>query len=227
MLVVNGLGKRHPGASRPLFSDLRLAVAPGEVVALVGESGIGKSTLLNCIAGLEPADGGEVLIGTGAEDICRLDEAARAALRARAIGFVFQAFHVLPALTVAQNVAVPLLLNGIPATQHEARVSALLGRVGLAGCEGRWPASLSGGELQRVAIARALVHHPALILADEPTGNLDPRTANDVLHLLLERVREEAAAALIVTHSQHVAQACDRVLILGSDGLRNGESLPT
>jgi putative ABC transport system ATP-binding protein len=133
---------------------------------------------------------------------------------------VFQAFHVLPTLSVAQNIAVPLLLTGVPVHEHEARIDVLLERVGLAGFGPRRPASLSGGELQRVAIARALVHGPALILADEPTGNLDPRTADEVLGLLLERVREQHASALIVTHSQHVAQRCDRILTLTPDGLQ-------
>ncbi|MBK9021321.1 MAG: ABC transporter ATP-binding protein [Sulfuritalea sp.] len=219
MLNIAGLSKRHPHAPRPVFSGLGFAVAAGEIVALTGESGVGKSTLLNCIAGLEPADAGTILVGRESTDILRLDEAARAALRARSIGFVFQAFHVLPTLTVAQNVAVPLLLSGVAARNHAARIEALLARVGLAGFGPRWPASLSGGELQRVAIARALVHGPALILADEPTGNLDPRTADEVLALLLERVREEHASALIVTHSQHVAQCCDRILTLTPDGL--------
>jgi putative ABC transport system ATP-binding protein len=220
MLRVAGLSKRHAAAPGPLFADLAFAVAPGEVVALIGESGVGKSTLLNCIAGLETADAGSVLIGQPGKDILTLDESARAALRASQVGFVFQAFHVLPTLTVAQNIAIPLLLNGIAAALHAPRIDALLARVGLAGFGPRWPASLSGGELQRVAIARALIHRPALMLADEPTGNLDPRTADDVLSLLLERVREEAAAALVVTHSQHVAARCDRILSLTPDGLQ-------
>ena len=220
MLSVVGLGKRHSGAARPLFNELRFAVGAGEIVALVGESGVGKSTLLNCIAGLEPADAGTILIGPDAIDMARLDEAAAAALRARRVGFVFQAFHVLPTLSVAQNIAVPLLLNGIDAAEHPGHIEELLARVGLAGFGPRWPASLSGGELQRVAIARALVHRPSLILADEPTGNLDPRTADEVLSLLLERVRACQAGALIVTHSQHVAQACDRILELSPEGLQ-------
>jgi putative ABC transport system ATP-binding protein len=220
MLSITDLSKRHPNAARPVFSSLAFSVAAGEVVALVGESGVGKSTLLNCIAGLEPADRGTILIGRQAMDIVRLDETARAALRAASIGFVFQAFHVLPTLTVAQNIAVPLLLSGIAVKEHAERIDSLLERVELAGFGPRWPATLSGGELQRVAIARALVHRPALILADEPTGNLDPRTADEVLALLLERVREQHASALIVTHSQHVAQRCDRILTLTPDGLQ-------
>jgi putative ABC transport system ATP-binding protein len=219
VLNIEGLSKRHLQAARPLFSGLRLAVAAGEIVALVGESGVGKSTLLNCIAGLEPADAGAILIGPQGQDMLRLDEAARAALRAALLGFVFQAFHVLPTLTVAQNIAVPLLLTRVAAREHAARIESLLARVGLAGFGARWPATLSGGELQRVAIARALVHRPALILADEPTGNLDPRTAAEVLALLLERVREQQVSALVVTHSQHVAQRCDRILTLTPEGL--------
>ena len=220
MLTITSLSKRHANAVQAVFSGLSFSVQAGEVVALVGESGVGKSTLLNCIAGLEPADEGSILVGRQAQDIVRLGEAARAALRASSIGFVFQAFHVLPTLSVAQNIAVPLLLAGVDAGEHAARIEALLARVGLAGFGPRWPASLSGGELQRVAIARALVHRPALNLADEPTGNLDPRTADEILALLLERVREQHAAALIVTHSQHVAQCCDRVLTLTPEGLQ-------
>ena len=220
MLNIANLSKRHPHSAQPVFSGLGLSVAAGEIVALIGESGVGKSTLLNCIAGLETADAGSILVGPQAQDIVRLDEAARAALRATRIGFVFQAFHVLPTLTVAQNVAVPLLLSGVAAGEHASRIDSLLARVGLAGFGPRWPGTLSGGELQRVAIARALVHRPALILADEPTGNLDPRTADEILALLLERVREEHASALIVTHSQHVAQCCDRILTLTPDGLQ-------
>ena len=220
MLNISGLTKRHANAVRAVFSGLGFSIAAGEIVALVGESGVGKSTLLNCIAGLEPADTGSILIGAQARDIVRLDESGRAALRATTIGFVFQAFHVLPTLTVAQNIAVPLLLGRVEVKQHMARIDDLLARVGLPGFGPRWPATLSGGELQRVAIARALVHRPALILADEPTGNLDPRTADEILALLLERVRDERASALIVTHSQHVAQCCDRILTLTPDGLQ-------
>jgi putative ABC transport system ATP-binding protein len=220
MLTVSDLSKRHAGASRPLFEALDFAVAAGEIVALVGESGVGKSTLLNCIAGLETPDRGSIRIGPQAFDMVQLDEAARAALRASRIGFVFQAFHVLPTLTVAQNIGVPLLLGGVPLGEHLPRIRRLLDRVGLADCAARWPTSLSGGELQRVAIARALVHQPALVLADEPTGNLDPRTASEVLSLLLERVREQTTSALIVTHSQYVAQCCDRILTLTPAGLR-------
>ena len=218
MLVVSTLTKRHPNALRPIFRDLNFSVSAGQIVALVGESGVGKSTLLNCIAGLETADAGSVQIDS--QDMMSLAEADRARLRAMSIGFVFQAFHVLPTLTIAQNIAVPLLLTRVPVAEHAVRINTLLDRVGLADFAARWPASLSGGELQRVAIARALVHRPQLILADEPTGNLDPRTANEVLSLLLERCREQNTAALIVTHSAQVAARCDRTLTLTPDGLQ-------
>ncbi len=217
MLTITNLSKQHPNTTLPIFSGLNLAIEAGQVVALVGESGVGKSTLLNCIAGLETPEAGSILIDQ--QDMARLDESARAALRARSIGFVFQAFHILPTLTVAQNIAVPLLLSKTPGAEHAARIQTLLDRVGLSMFGARWPASLSGGELQRVAIARALVHQPTLVLADEPTGNLDPRTAEEVLSLLLERTRAQNAAALIVTHSHQVAQRCDRIVTLTSEGL--------
>ena len=217
MLTVTNLAKQHPNAARAVFSQLNFALKAGEIVALVGESGVGKSSLLNCIAGLETSDSGSIQIG--AVNMMALNESGRAHLRANQIGFVFQAFHILPTLSVAQNIAVPLLLAGLPVAAQAGRVTALLAAVGLAEFGHRWPASLSGGELQRVAIARALVHQPALILADEPTGNLDPRTAESVLSLLLSRCREQGATALIVTHSAQVANRCDRVLQLTPDGL--------
>jgi putative ABC transport system ATP-binding protein len=218
MLTVSALRKRHPNAPRAVFQDLSFSVAPGQIVALVGESGVGKSTLLNCIAGLESADAGSVHIGE--RSMTAMDETQRAQLRARSIGFVFQAFHVLPTLTVAQNIAVPLLLTRVPPAAHAKKINELLERVGLGAFGARWPASLSGGELQRVAIARALVHSPQLLLADEPTGNLDPRTADEILSLLIERCRAQRAAGLIVTHSAHVAERCDHILTLTPDGLQ-------
>ena len=187
----------------------------GEFVAILGESGVGKSTLLNCIAGLEAADRGRVVVA--GRDLATLDEAGRARLRREKLGFVFQAFHVLPHLTVAENVALPLLLQGRP---DATRVAALLDQVGLTGLGARHPAQLSGGQLQRVAIARAVVHAPGLILADEPTGNLDPQTAERVLGVLHAQVHEAGAACLLVTHSQAAAARADRVLILSPDGVR-------
>jgi len=198
----------------PVFADVTLRLAAGEFVALLGESGVGKSTLLNCIAGLEPADAGTIVVaGT---DLGGLDDDARARLRRARVGFVFQAFHVLPHLTVQENVALPLLLLGRPDAR---RVESLLAAVGLGGVGARMPAELSGGQLQRVAIARAVVHAPALILADEPTGNLDPGTAGRVLDVLRAQVREAGAACLLVTHSAAAAARTDRVLRLTPTGV--------
>jgi putative ABC transport system ATP-binding protein len=220
VLAATGLARAVPlaaGGRRSLFSGVNIALAPGEVVAITGESGVGKSTLLNVIAGLDAADAGEVLIG--GRNVAALAEPERAKLRASALGFVFQAFHVLPHLSLARNVALPCLLAGMNAADALARAEATLAEVGLDGRGGDWPAVLSGGELQRVAIARALVHRPGLVLADEPTGNLDPETAGRILSLLLAQARERRAAVLIVTHSEMVAAAANRVLRLSASGL--------
>lgn len=220
VLAATGLVRAVPlagGGRRSLFSGVNIALAPGEVVAITGESGVGKSTLLNVIAGLDAPDAGEVLIG--GKNVAALAEPDRARLRSSALGFVFQAFHVLPHLSLARNVALPCLLAGMNAADALARAEATLAEVGLAGRGGDWPAVLSGGELQRVAIARALVHRPGLVLADEPTGNLDPETAGRILDLLLAQARDRQAAVLIVTHSEMVAAAADRVLRLSASGL--------
>jgi putative ABC transport system ATP-binding protein len=212
MLTLQRLGKRF-GAT-PVFHDVSLTLPRGEFVALLGESGVGKSTLLNCIAGLDEADVGHVEID--GIDLARLDDNARARLRREHLGFVFQAFHVLPHLTVAENVSLPLRLLG----RHDnRRVAEMLEAVGLSGLGERLPAQLSGGQLQRVAIARAVVHAPALILADEPTGNLDPATAERVLDLLKAQVRDAGAACLLVTHSAAAAARADRVLRLTAGGV--------
>ncbi len=212
MLRIEHLAKSF--GDTPVFRDLTLDLARGESVALLGESGVGKSTLLNCIAGLEDADGGRVQID--GRDLATLDDDARARLRRSTLGFVFQAFHVLPHLSVAENVELPLRLLGRP---DAGRVQAALAAVGLAGLGGRTPAQLSGGQLQRVAIARAVVHGPGLILADEPTGNLDPATAERVLSVLLDQVRHAGAACLLVTHSEAAAARADRVLRLTAGGI--------
>ena len=211
-LRIHNLGKRYGDTA--VFSQVTLSVAPGEFVAIVGESGVGKSTLLNCMAGLDSWDEGTVSLG-GA-DLGQMSDDQRALLRRRQVGFVFQAFHVLPHLDVAQNVALPLLLLGEP---DDARVEVLLEAVGLGGLGKRLPQQLSGGQLQRVAIARALVHRPGLLLADEPTGNLDPTTAAKVMDALIAQTREHGAAMVLVTHSVAAAARADRVLHLSSTGI--------
>lgn len=215
-IETKGLSKTV-GRDRRLFHDLSMSVAPGELVAITGDSGVGKSTLLNILAGLDDADAGDVRIeGTS---FAGLAEAPRTRLRRERIGFVFQAFHILPYLTLRQNVALPLALVSPDAAQAEARASTMLAAVGLGDRGDGYARDLSGGELQRVAIARALVHRPALILADEPTGNLDPDTAARVLALFATAVRDNGAAGVMVTHSDATAAVADRVLTLGADGL--------
>jgi len=213
VLQVQGLTKAYPGT--PVFANVDLQLAPGEFVAMLGESGVGKSTLLNCIAGLDDADSGQVLLD--GVHVGALPEAQRAELRRARLGFVFQAFHLLPHLSVAENVSLPLRLLGRP---DGGRVTSLLSSVGLDGLGSRAPAQLSGGQLQRVALARALVHRPMLILADEPTGNLDPTTAERMLDVLQAQVRAEGAACLLVTHSAAAAARADRVLRLAADGIK-------
>jgi putative ABC transport system ATP-binding protein len=219
MLSLRGLAKSYPGPrERTVFRDVDLELASGEYVAIMGESGIGKSTLLNLVAGLDRPDRGAIALDGIALD--GLDDDALTVLRRTRMGFVFQAFHVLPYLTVAQNVALPLSLVGATGGAAAGRVDALLSAVGLADRGASMPRELSGGELQRVAIARALVHDPALVLADEPTGNLDPDTALQVLALLRDQVKARSATGILVTHSRVAAATADRVLVLTRDGLR-------
>ena len=216
-LTVQNLGKHYGGT--PVFAQVHFAVQPGEFVAIVGDSGVGKSTLLNCLAGLDQWDEGDITYtaanGT-ATRLADLDDTARALWRRAHVGFVFQAFHVLPHLDVAQNVALPLMLLG---ETDPARVQAMLDAVGLGALGSRLPQQLSGGQLQRVAIARALVHRPGLLLADEPTGNLDPTTAALVMDLLLAQTREQGASLVLVTHSDAAAARADRVLRLTASGM--------
>ncbi len=216
VLTITSLKKSVPGG-RVLFEDLNLGLQAGEFVAIMGESGVGKSTLLNLIAGLDQADDGTIAIN--GVDLAGLGDDARTLLRRDHIGFVFQAFHILPHLTLGQNVALPLVLQQAPGDEALARAREMMEAVGLGGRAEDYPRQLSGGELQRVAIARALVHRPGLLLADEPTGNLDPETATRVLKVFADQVRRSGAAAVLVTHSEVAAAVADRTLTLTGAGL--------
>lgn len=213
MLQLQRISKSYPNG-RQVLSGLTHSFHPGEYVAIMGDSGVGKSTLLNIIAGLDAPDSGQVLID--GIDIAALEDDGATQLRRERFGFIFQAFHVLPHLTLQQNVALPLLLN----RQSLERAEDMLSAVGLAGRGQDFPRQLSGGELQRVAIARALVHKPRILLADEPTGNLDPDTAHDILVLLRKEIRDNGATAILVTHSPAAAATADRVLELTPRGLQ-------
>ncbi len=217
VLRLERLSKRYRADRPPIFEGLDLSLAPGEYLAIMGESGVGKSTLLNLLAGLDRPDTGRVLLD-GVE-LSALDDDAATLLRRRAIGFVFQAFHVLPYLTVEQNVALPLELLGLAEAERRQRATQMLTAVGIAALSQRLPRELSGGEVQRIAIARALVHRPRLVLADEPTGNLDPRSAAQTLALLREQIKGNAGAGILITHSRTAAETADRILILDGRGL--------
>jgi putative ABC transport system ATP-binding protein len=216
VLQMKALSKSVP-LGRRLFQGLQLVVEPGEHVAIRGESGVGKSTLLNIIAGLDTADAGDIRVA--GRSLAGLSETERTALRRDEIGFVFQAFHILPHLDLTRNVAFPLILQKTPRAAALERAAEMMAAVGLGDRLGSYPRELSGGELQRVAIARALVHEPALILADEPTGNLDPDTAAQIIALLGSAVKERGAAMLLVTHSPTAAATANRQLLLTQSGL--------
>lgn len=201
-----------------ILSQLSLDVGHGESVALIGRSGSGKSTLLNLISGLEPIREGEVWLQGQAMSL--LNDHERTRRRGRDIGFIYQAFNLIPTLNVGDNITLPLALAGVTAAEQRSRLDNLLTATGLAGRSGDYPDRLSGGEQQRVAIARALIHRPALILADEPTGNLDAQSGRQVLSLLTDLVEQEGSALLLVTHSVEVASVADRVVVLEQAGVR-------
>jgi putative ABC transport system ATP-binding protein len=214
-LQIENLSKRY--ADTTVFANVSLQVQAGEFVAIVGESGVGKSTLLNCMAGLDSWDTGSVHVGNAHLDAMNAEQLAL--WRRQAVGFVFQAFHVLPHLDVAQNIGLPLMLLSQPKAVIAERVARMLDAVGLHDLGARLPQQLSGGQLQRVAIARALVHRPLLVLADEPTGNLDTTTAAKVMDTLIAQTREHGSSLVLVTHSEAAAARADRVLHLTAGGI--------
>jgi putative ABC transport system ATP-binding protein len=217
VLRLENLSKRYRPDRPAIFEGLELELRPGEYLAIMGESGVGKSTLLNLLAGLDHPDSGRVWL-EGAE-LSALNDDARTLLRRRSVGFVFQAFHVLPYLNVQQNVALPLELLAVAEPERSRRSLKMLDAVGISALARRYPRELSGGELQRIAIARALVHSPRLVLADEPTGNLDPRSAAQILALLRAQVKANAGAGILITHSRNAADTADRILVLDAQGL--------
>ena len=219
MLSIRGLCKSFAGhPPRVLITNLDLELAEAEFLAIMGESGAGKSTLLNLIAGLERADAGSIVLD-GIE-LTAMSDDARSIHRRTQLGFVFQAFHLLPYLDLASNVALPLLLDDCSTRDAQQRARAMLEQMGLGDRSHARPRELSGGEMQRVAIARALVHRPRLILADEPTGNLDAGNARAALALLREAAARDRTACILVTHSQVAARTADRIYVLGPGGLR-------
>ena len=219
-LQVEGLSKtyRTPAGALPVLTDLTLAVDSGEMVAIVGASGVGKSTLLHVLGGLDVFDAGRVHVGEAAME--RLSDAERVRFRNRHVGFVFQFHHLLPEFTAQENVEMPLRIAGMPAGEREARAHDLLSRVGLSARADHRPGMLSGGEQQRVAVARALAAQPSLLLADEPTGNLDEHTAEQLHALLREMHAERGLTSIIATHNASLAAACDRILRLEGGRLR-------
>jgi len=219
VLAVAGIGKSYAEGKqrRTVLADIGFEVARGECVALVGQSGSGKSTLLNLLAGIDKPDTGDVEIM--GRSVAAMGEPELTLLRREHIGFIYQFFNLIPTLTVAENLALPLELNRIPAAVRRERIRDWLAKVGLDGREDAFPDELSGGEQQRVAIARAVIHEPALVLADEPTGNLDARTGNVVLQLLAHLFRDEGRTLILVTHSRAVSEVADRMLALDSGRL--------
>ncbi len=223
-IEVSGLQKSYPvGQARlPVLKGLDVSVERGEMVAIVGASGVGKSTLLHVLGGLDAIDSGSVRIGD--TDLGRLPDAEVVAFRNRHVGFVFQFHHLLPEFTALENAEMPMRIARLPTAERTRRASLLLERVGLAERLAHKPGMLSGGEQQRVAIARALVMHPSLLLADEPTGDLDEHTAETLHDLLREMHREHGLTSIIATHNPKLAAACDRVLRLEEGRLRDAGS---
>ena len=216
ILSVENLAKRFPGADRPVLNGVSLVLAAGEAVALTGESGSGKSTLLHCAAGLEPFDRGEVLID--GQSLSNMNDAARATTRREKTGIIFQQFNLIPSLTVAQNIGFQARLANRPASTDQ--IQQLADSLGLVDQLDKYPEELSGGQQQRVAIARAILPEPKLVLADEPTGNLDEATATDVFNALIEQCRTTGAGLLLVTHSERLAALTDRKLHLSHGDLQ-------
>ena len=212
MLRLEKLSKRYAPDRPAILDGIDLELRPGEYLAVMGESGVGKSTLLNLLAGLDQPDSGRVLLE--GIDLSTLSDDAVTRLRRRAVGFVFQAFHVLPYLSVEQNVALPLDLLQVPEPERSRRTLQMLAAVGIDSLAKRYARELSGGEVQRIAIARALVHRPRLLLADEPTGNLDSRTGGEVLHLLDDLHAEFDTTIVLVTHNDLAASHCERRITL-------------
>jgi putative ABC transport system ATP-binding protein len=222
IISVAGIGKTVPSGATGLtiLHDISFDVRAGEAVAIVGVSGSGKSTLLGLMAGLDTPSAGAIRID--GHDLFELDEDGRAALRGRMVGFVFQSFQLLPSMTALENVMLPLELAGRASAEAAAR--EMLERVGLGERLRHYPKQLSGGEQQRVAIARAFVTQPALLLADEPTGNLDAATGRQVIDLMFELNRERGTTLLLVTHDEGLSRRCDRVLRLAGGRLLNGDA---
>ncbi len=218
-ITIDGLGKSYATAAGRLeiLHGLELQLARGEMLAVVGASGVGKCTLLHVVGGLDEFDAGRVHVGDAA--IHELGDAARVAFRLRHVGFVFQFHHLLPEFTALENVEMPLRIAGRPEAECRSRAEAILGRVGLAARASHRPTALSGGEQQRIAVARALVARPSVLLADEPTGNLDEATARDVHQLLRDMHAEYGLTSIVVTHNPVLAAACDRVLRLAGGRL--------
>jgi len=214
MLEVSGLHKKYLSGDgyQVVIDNLSMHVGEGEVVALVGASGSGKTTLLNLLSGIDTPDSGQILIDQ--VDLCALDETRRTLLRRHKLGFVFQFFNLIPTLKIAENIALPLQLIATPDNQISELTAELLDNVGLSGTDNRYPETLSGGEQQRVAIARAIAHRPSILLADEPTGNLDEQTGDQIIQLLNALARDHGISMLLVTHSHRVADSADRVLTL-------------